>query len=104
MICRKRRGSEEGQARCENHLPPDAVRKRTGEKGERGRCQRIAGNHNARLSRSRAQILGYEREQRGNQLGIGNPQKQNAEENERHLPLELCTFGHARILTSQRNA
>src|SRR5262245_4295799 len=80
----------------------DSVGERSGEKCEGRGGQGITRDDDAGVAWGGVEFSGDGGDEKGNQLSVGNPEKQNAEKDERDLPLKRCTFGasgHARILT-----
>src|SRR5262245_27664492 len=99
MICRNGGGCEQGESSRQYFLTADPIGQRSREQRKSRGGERVACHNDSGASRGCAQVRSHERKKRRNQLRVRNSQEKDAEENERHFPLELFATGHARILT-----
>src|SRR5678815_2470609 len=89
---------EESEPASKNLLPSDPVGQRTRNECKNGCRQGIACDDDSRLSGRYIEFASDGRQEWRHQLRVRDSKEENAEKDERYLPVERFAAGHARIL------
>ena len=101
MICRKRRGGENDKASRQNFFTANAIRYRACKKCEGCGRERVTGDDDSGPTRGYPKVLCDKWKQRRHELRVRHSQEKDAEQNERHFPLEPFAVRHARSVAEK---